>query len=134
MMARKRLFILLVITVFITSIFASCTSEPKEASTYTDPEQVINISKNERFFISLISVDRTSGYRWSVYYDTSMLKLIESTVQPNLDNRSEFGDTEWFEFKALKSGVTEINMIYMQWAAEGGARPKDEKVFTVNIQ
>lgn len=137
MRTLKTALILLVVSAFLISMVGSCaneTNESEDVPSYFNNNQVINIAKNQTFYIYLIAPDRDRGYRWFAYYDNSMIEQLEKIFQPNLDNRSEFGDTEWFKFKALEKGATDITLSYMEFAAEGSVIPVDEKVFTINIE
>jgi predicted secreted protein len=134
-MGKLPIFIIIISLLFYGLV--GCTSEPDSPSTpkaFSNPEQVINVSQDENFFIALVSEKRDLGYRWGAHFDGSMLSLIKTTVQQNRDSRTETGDIEWFEFKATKAGECKVSLVYMQWLAEGGTKPLDEKVFTINIR
>jgi predicted secreted protein len=130
-----KLSIIVISLLFCGMIGCTAGSDiPATPKAYSDPGQVINANKDEHFFIALVSEKRDLGYRWGAHFDGSMLSLIKVTVQKNMDNRKDTGDTEWFEFKAEKTGECEVSLVYMQWLAEGGTKPLDEKVFEVRIQ
>ena len=134
-MKKLPIFIIIISLLFYGIIGCTAGSDiPGTPKAYSNTEQVINVSKDEHFFIVLVSEKRDLGYRWGAHFDGSMLSLIKTTVQKNFDNRTETGDTEWFEFKATKAGECKVSLVYMQWLAEGGTKPLDEKVFTVNIR
>ncbi len=125
-----------VCTLFIfLSVASGCAGQPGEIQTFTDPEQVINVSKNQEFYIALVRLDNTGNLRWIGYFDNKMLGLVATTLQSNRDNRTDAGDTDWFTFKALKTGECELRMVYLPWTGEGVESPlRPEKVFTVRIE
>jgi hypothetical protein len=96
---------------------------------------MINVHKNEEFKIALVRLDSTGNLRWIAYFDNKMLGLVATTLQSNRDNRTDAGDTDWFTFKALKTGECELRMVYLPWTGEGVESPlRPEKVFTVRIE
>jgi len=127
----KKLLILdtaaLLVAVLIICSVGGCV----EVKIYQDSGQGINIDVGEEFVIALGS-NQTTGYSWQASYDETMLKL----VKWNYEEESEegllgAGGIEYFRFKALKAGETEITLVYKQpW--EGGGTG-ETKVFTVNI-
>ena len=125
----KRLLILVAVAVIVTSLVAGCVGEVK---TYTDSGQTIDIGANQEFVIAL-GANPTTGYDWEVSLDETILELVEKTYK--LGEEAEegvvgAGGVEYFRFKALKAGETEITLVYKRtWEEEG----IDQKVFTVNI-
>jgi inhibitor of cysteine peptidase len=115
-----------VVTIFLV---AGCASAVK---TYTDPEQTISISVNQEFVIALSS-NPTTGYGWQESFNETTLKLVEKTYKPGEmaeQGAVGAGGTEYFRFKALKKGKTEITIVYKRaWEEE----IIGQKVFTVNI-
>jgi len=111
---------------------AGCVGEIK---TYIDSGQAIGIGVNQEFVIA-IGANPTTGYDWEVSLDETMLELVEMTYK--LAEEAEHkvvgaGGVDYFRFKALKAGETEINMVYKRSWEE--ATSQDEtKVFTVNIE
>ena len=59
---------------------------------------------------------------------------MEKTYKPAEEAEHEIvgaGGVDYFRFRALKAGETEINMVYKRsWEEEG----IDQKLFTVNIE
>jgi len=124
----KRLLIL--VTVVAACLLAGCGVEVK---TYTDSGQTINIGVNQEFVIALGS-NPTTGYGWQVSYDETMLGLAEKTYEPGEEAKQGVvgaGGTELFRFKTLKTGETEITMVYKR---EWEEKILNRKVFTVNIK
>ena len=102
------------------------------AETYTDPGQTVNIGVNQQFVVALGS-NPTTGYSWQESHDQTMLELVkwnyEEVAQEGVVGA---GGIEYFRFKALKAGQTEITLTYEQpW--EGGGSG-ETKVFTVKIK
>ena len=124
----KRLLILMVVVA--TCLVAGCVGE---VNTYTDPGQTISIGVNQEFVIALGS-NPTTGYGWQESYEESMLELVEKTYKPGEEAKQGVvgaGGVEYFRFKALKTGETEITLVYKRpWEEE----ILDQKVFTINIK
>ena len=103
------------------------------AKTYSDPAQTISIGANQEFAIALSS-NPTTGYGWQESYDEAMLELVEKKYE--LGEAAEkgmvgAGGVEHFRFKALKTGKTEITLVYKRpWEQEIA----EQKVFTVDIK
>ena len=127
----KRFLIPVAVVVIATSLVAGCVGAVK---TYIDSGQAIDIVVNQEFVIA-ISADPTTGYDWEVSLDETILELVEKTYKPAEEAEHEIvgaGGVDYFRFKALKAGETEIIMIYKQSREE--TTPQDElKIFTVNI-
>ncbi len=126
----KRFLILVTVAVIATSLVAGCVEEVK---TYIDSGQAIDIGVNQEFVIA-IGANPTTGYDWEVSLDETILELVEMTYKPAEEAEHEIvgaGGVDYFRFKALKAGETEINMVYKRsWEEEG----IDQKVFTINIE
>jgi len=126
----KRLLIL--VAVVAISLMAGCVGEVK---TYTDSGQTIDIGVNQEFVIALGS-NPTTGYGWQESYDENMLELVEKTYKLGKEAEQGVvgaGGVEYFRFKPLKAGKTEITLVYKRPWEE--PTPQDvTKVFTVNIK
>jgi inhibitor of cysteine peptidase len=122
---------LLLIAVLGISLVAGCVGE---VETYTDPGQTVTIGVNQEFVIALGS-NPTTGYSWQESYDGSMLELVEKIYRPGEEAKGDVvgaGGVEYFRFKALKTGQTEITLVYKRPWEE--PTPQDvTKVFTINI-
>jgi len=125
-------FLILVAVLAIPCLVAGCVGE---IETYTDSGQTISIDINQEFVIALGS-NPTTGYSWQSSYDETRLELVggESTYEVGKEAKEGTvgaGGIEYFRFKALKAGETEITMVYKRpWEEE----ILEQKVFTVNIQ
>jgi len=113
-------------------LVAGCVGE---VETYTDPGQTINIGVNQEFVIALGS-NPTTGYGWQESHDETMIELVEKTYRPGEEAKQGVvgaGGVEYFRFKALKTGETEITLVYKRPWEE--PTPQDvTKVFTINIE
>ena len=128
----KKFLILVTVAVIAISLVAGCVGEVK---TYIDSGQTIDIGVNQEFVIA-IGANPTTGYDWEVSLDETMLELVEKTYKLAEEAEHEIvgaGGVDYFRFKALKAGETEITMVYKRSWEE--TTPQDEtKVFTVNIE
>lgn len=105
-----------------------------EVKTYDDPGQAIDTEVNEQFVIALGS-NPTTGYRWQAGYDETMLELVggESTFKKAENGLLGAGGVEYFHFKALKTGRTEVTLVYKRPFEE--PTPQDlTKVFIIHIR
>ena len=104
-----------------------------DIETYSDAEPAINIGVNQEFTIALNS-NPTTGYGWQESYDESVLELVEKSYRPGAEAEPEVvgaGGTEYFQFKALQPGETELVITYKRsWEEEY----LEQLVFTVNIE
>jgi len=108
----KRFLILLV--VIATCLVAGCVGQ---VETYTDPGQTIDIGVNQEFVIAL----------------GSNLELVEKIYKEAKQGVVGAGGVEYFRFKALETGRTEITLVYKRPWEE--PTPQDiTKVFTINIR
>ena len=128
----KKFLILVTVVVATACLVAGCVGEVK---TYTDSGQTISIGINQEFVIALGS-NPTTGYSWQESYDETMLELVggESTYKESKEAKQGVvgaGGIEYFRFKALKAGETEITLVYKRpWEEE----IVEQKIFTVNIE
>jgi inhibitor of cysteine peptidase len=125
----KKVLLLVAVVVLTLGLVAGCVG----AKTYKDVGEDIDISVGKEFIIALGS-NQTTGYSWQASYDDTMLKLVESTYEPEETDEDVVGagGTEFFRFKALKAGDIEITMTYAQhW--EGG-EVGETQVFSGTIE
>lgn len=124
----KRLSALLVTAILVLSLLAGCGG----AETYTDEGKTITASVDEEFTIALDS-NPTTGYNWEETHDTSMLSLVEDKYAPDEKAKGLVGagGTQYYRFKALKKGDTEVTLVYKRtWEEES----IEQKVFKVDIK
>jgi inhibitor of cysteine peptidase len=129
----KNFVISSIVAVVGICILAGCTREREGLKTYTDSNQIIDIRIRQEFVIALDS-NITTGYSWQVSYDQNMLELVEKTYEQNPNPRGLLGvgGVEYFRFKALNIGETEITFIYRRSWEEPTSQDKT-KVFIVRI-
>lgn len=124
----KKPSVLVVALLLAVSVLAGCGG----AKTYVDPEETISVGINQEFIIALDS-NPTTGYDWEESHDDSLLKLVVDEYKP--DEKAEglvgAGGTQYFRFKALKAGQTEITLVYKRpWETE----ILEQKVFSIDIK
>jgi inhibitor of cysteine peptidase len=125
--------ILLITWIFLTvCLVAGCGAEVKA---YSDPEETIDISANKEFVVLIaLESNPTTGYSWQASYDETVLELVEESYEPGEYAKQGIvgaGGTELFRFRALKSGQTEITMVYKRpWKTE----ILDQKIFNVAVK
>ena len=128
---KRSLFLVAVVAICLV---AGCVGV---VETYTDPGQTVTIGVNQEFVIALGS-NPTTGYSWQASYDKTMLELVggQSTYKPAKEAKELVvgaGGVEYFQFKALKTGETEITLVYRRPWEE--PTPQDvTKVFTISIE
>jgi len=124
----KKLLVLITMVLIATCLLAGCV----RVETYTDSGQTIDIGVNQEFVIALGS-NPTTGYDWEVSLDETMLELVEKTYKLPEEAEHEVvgaGGVDYFRFKALKAGETEITLVYKRtWEEEW----VEQKIFIVNI-
>jgi len=128
----KKFLILVTVIVAATCLVAGCVGEVK---TYIDSGQTIAIGVDQEFVIA-IGANPTTGYDWKVSLDETMLELVEKTYKVAEEAEHEIvgaGGVDYFQFKALKAGETQITMVYKRSWEEPTAQD-ETKVFTVNIE
>jgi len=126
----KKFLIVAAVAMMTSSLVVGCV---KEVKTYIDSGQAIDIGVNQEFVIAL-GANPTTGYDWEVSLDETMLELVEKVYK--LPEEAEHkvvvgtGGVDYFRFMALKTGETEITMVYKRtWEEENTA----QKVFIINI-
>ena len=128
----KKFLILVTVTMVATCLLAGCVGEVK---TYVDSGQTIDIGVNQEFVIAL-GANPTTGYDWEVSLDEAMLEMGEKTYKTAEEAEEGVvgaGGVEYFRFKALKAGGTEISLIYKR--PQDASTPEHvTKVFTVKIK
>lgn len=123
----KPLMSLVLVAVIASCLVAGCVGKVKA---YTDSGQTISIAVNQEFIIALGS-NPTTGYGWQESHDEAMLKLVEKTYEQGKQGLVGAGGIEFFQFKTLKKGKTEITLVYKRpWEEE----TIDKKVFTIDIK
>ena len=126
----KKSLMLVTVAMLATCMLTGCIGEVK---TYTDSGQTISIGVNQEFFIALGS-NPTTGYSWQESHDETMLRLVKKTYEPGEAAKQGAvgaGGIDYFRFKALRTGETEITLAYKRpWEKE----ILEQMAFTVNIE
>jgi len=125
----KTLRLMLLLLVLCLLVLAGCTKSADQY--YTEGSQSVEIASGEQFTIKL-EANITTGYEWQAEYDESLLALLESEYVPDdEDGPPGSGGAQFFTFEGLKSGATEIILVYKQpWMEE----IDQELVFAVTIE
>ncbi len=129
----KKTLILFWVTLLIACTVVGCSEETEQAWTYSDPAESITSKVGKEFYISLGCKNHSGNYNWYAIYNQTLLELVDSGLDMKEDVVSENNGTKWFRFNALKSGNTEITMLYEQWS-EINRKQLDKKVFLVIIE
>lgn len=128
----KKFLVLVAVTIVATCLLAGCVGE---VETYTDSGQAIDIGVNRQFVIALGS-NPTTGYMWQESFDETSLELVEKIYKQGKtsnDGMVGAGGVEYFRFKTLKAGKTDITLVYKRPWEE--PTPEDvTRVFTINIK
>ena len=115
----KRLLLAAALALPLVLLLPGCAAE-----TYTDSGQTIDIGQGQEFVIALGS-NPTTGYSWQANFD-------ESLLEPGKESQEGLvgaGGIEYFKFKALGKGQSEITLLYKRpWEEEN----IDQKLFTIN--
>lgn len=121
-------FLLLIVTALAICLAVGCSNE---LVTYSDPEKPINTRVGAEFIIA-IKLD-PPGYYWKEHHDKGRLYLIEETYDPveTGSNTVSAAGTQYFRYRALKSGITYITLTRLRLSKPDIAV---EKVFKVNIK
>ncbi len=100
---------------------------------YTEATPIIESAPGEEITVALDS-NPTTGYSWDFVeeFDRRILTLVDSRYQPPQTQLKGAGGTQFWTFRALETGRTEIKLKYFRsW--EKGVPPVREVVFTVIV-
>jgi inhibitor of cysteine peptidase len=123
---------LAIVAVLCIASLSGC-SDRVEA--YTDSGQAVNIGVNQEFTIALGS-NITTGYSWQPKYDTNSLNLVGQEYKDNDTTGKQIvgaGGTQYFHFKATKSGETKITFSYYRPWETPTAQDQTQE-FTINVK
>jgi predicted secreted protein len=102
--------------------------------TYFDVDEEIVTGVGKEFAIALYSVQRFNMYRWDVIYDEDMVALSERTWKYYEGQFIADEGKEWFIFKTLKEGTTEITLTYIRSGFPSSSESVvEQKVFKIKI-
>jgi predicted secreted protein len=118
---------LLLLAALAIGLFAGCI----QVETYSDEGQGIDTGINQQFVIAL-GANPTTGYDWEASYDETMIELVEKIYKEVAkEGVVGAGGVDYFRFEALKTGRTQITLVYKRaWEEEIIA----QKVFAVHIR
>lgn len=97
-------------------------------------EPMLDIKDGSEFFIVLKS-NPTTGFQWDFDSDSDFLELVEQKYVPDSTDPMLVGGggKDYFKFKALKSGITEITFSYLRpW--EGEESIIEERIYQIGIE
>jgi len=129
---KKGILAVLAGLLIFSLVLSGCTSA---AQANTDSGKVINTEKNKEFSIAL-GANATTGYKWQPKFDSGSITLVDDEYKENDNTGKQIvgaGGTQYFKFKAVKSGETKIEFTYYRpW--ETPAETDQRQVFTVNVK
>ena len=129
---KRLIMILLVSMALLSLVLPGCATSAKA---FTEPSQIINTGVNQEFVIALGS-NISTGYSWQAAYDEKALTLVEQTYKEQDNTGKQIvgaAGTEYFKFKSLTKGETEITFTYRRPWEEPSAQDQT-LVFTVNVK
>ncbi len=129
----KNYIIAIIAAVFLlATVLSGCTTEVKA---YTESGQVINTSADKEFQIALGS-NPTTGYSWHATFDEQALKQVNNDYKADDTTGKQIvgaGGTEYFTFKALKTGDYKITFTYYRPWETPTAQDKTQE-FTIKVK
>jgi inhibitor of cysteine peptidase len=128
---KKYLALVLFYVVLLVALGAGCSSSVK---TYTEGSQVINVAVNEELTIALES-NPTTGFSWQSDYDKTLLNLVSNEYKAKEVDKNVVGSggTQYFKFKALKSGKATVTLSYRRPWETPSANDK-KQTFNITIK
>ena len=130
----KRVLVILAMVLLTTVLLTGC-GDGNSVPTFTDSTQTINTQINQEFIIAL-EANPTTGYDWQPVCDSAFISQVKKDYQQDDNNGQPLmgqGGTDYFTFKAVKTGETKITLTYFRpWET-----PKNEdqqKVFNIIIK
>ena len=130
-MHKSRLLYILIVSIFVLIPGGCAQGTPKE---YTTPTQPIDIKAGEQFMITLDS-NPTTGYSWEASFDKNMLDQVNSDYKQDQSKPGivGVGGKHTFIFKGLKTGSTQIKLLYKRPWEQQSADAKTS-IFNVTIK
>lgn len=139
---KKLVILVLLAALVVPFVLSGCSSQsptsttptitPTTTPTYSD-SGVIKANVNEEFVIALDS-NPSTGYSWQENHDQSFLTLVDKKFEqsPGSEGKPGAGGTEYFRFKALKTGEAKVTLGYSRsWESQP---PLDTREFTIDIK
>lgn len=86
----------------------------------------------DKIFKITLDANPTTGYEWQADYSTNFLELVSQEFQPGQPGLVGAAGQQVFEFKALKTGESQITFSYLRaWEDE---LPIEKKIYEVDIE
>jgi inhibitor of cysteine peptidase len=129
---KKLIMVALGSVTLLAMVLSGCATSAKA---FTEPDQAINTAVNKEFTIALGS-NISTGYSWQPAYDEKALMLVEQTYQEQDNTGKQLvgaGGTEYFKFKSLGKGQTQVTFTYRRPWEQPSAQDQIA-VFTVNAK
>jgi len=129
---KKSIMIILLSMALLTLVLPGCATS---ARAFTEPSQIIDTGVNKEFVIALGS-NISTGYSWQAAYDEKALTLVEQKYKDQDNTGKQIvgaAGTEYFKFKSLSKGETEITFTYRRPWEEPSAQDQT-LAFTVNVK
>lgn len=129
----KKLVISLAV-LLLAGIMIGCNTGSAEIKTYTDSTQQVEVGIDGEFIVALTS-NPTTGYSWQESHDAASLNLVEKSYQQNEASKglAGAGGTDYFRYRALKSGDTKITLVYKRPWEQASLADKTQE-FSVRIK
>ncbi len=131
---KKALVIMAVFILLATGVLTGC-SGTKTAVTFSEPGNTVDVAANKEFTISL-QANPTTGYDWQPVFDAAYLSQVKKEYKQDDHSGVQLvgsGGTDFFTFKALKAGQTQIMLTY--YRAWETPKPEDkQQVYNITIK
>ena len=129
---KKLLAVVLMVTVLLTLALSGCSTEVKAN---TEAGQTVNTVVGQEFTIALGS-NPTTGYSWHPNFDSVKVEKVSNEYKADDTTGKQIvgsGGTEYFVFKGLQKGETQITFTYYRpW--ETPTAQDHTQVFTISIK
>ena len=129
---KRSIMVILASLALLSLVLPGCATS---ARAFTEPGQIINSGVNQEFVIALGS-NISTGYSWQAAYDEQALAVVEQTYKEQDNTGKQIvgaAGTDYFTFKALSKGETEVTFTYRRPWEEQSAQDQT-LVFTVNVK
>jgi inhibitor of cysteine peptidase len=130
----KRVLVILAMVLLTAPLLTGCGAG-KAVPTFTDSTQTINAKLNQEFIIAL-EANPTTGYDWQPVFDSVFISQVKKDYQQDDNNGQPLmgqGGTDYFTFKAIKTGEAKITLTYFRpW--ETPKTEDQQKVFNIIIK
>jgi inhibitor of cysteine peptidase len=110
---KRFLLVIVSMVLLVTGMLTGCGGS-KAVPVYTDATQTVSVNLNQEFTIEL-QANPTTGYDWQPVFDAGLLSLVKKDYKQDDHSGQQLvgsGGTDFFTFKALKAGETNIKFTY----------------------